>query len=95
MFFSKVLGVESDDLKEYLKKECGIENAEEYFADMMADYEDFEDKDNYLYVLTDSIVSTAVQNALTKAQTALVNKYRYEEKDCVKIFENTFSDLLG
>ena len=62
---------------------------------MMADYEDFEDKDNYLYVLTDSIVSTAVQNALTKAQTALVNKYRYEEKDCVKIFENTFSDLLG
>ena len=95
MFFAKKLDIKSADLKEYLKAECGVEDPEAYFADMMADYADFEDKDNYLYVLTDSIVSTAVSNAKTKKRNELVNKYRYEESGKVTVYADRYSDLVG
>lgn len=95
MFFAKKLEIKSADLKEYLKKECGVADPEAYFADMMADYADFEDKDNYLYVLTDSIVSTAVSNAKTKKRNELVNKYRYAESGRVTVYADRYSDLVG
>lgn len=95
MFFAKKLEIKSADLKEYLKTECGVADPEAYFADMMADYADFEDKDNYLYVLTDSIVSTAVENAKTKARNELVNKYRYEESGRVTVYADRYADIIG
>ncbi len=95
MFFAKKLDIKSDNLKDYLKTECGIEDPEAEFEAMMADYENYEDTDSYLYVLTDSIVSTAVSNAVTKARNELVNKYRYEESGRVTVYADRYSDLVS
>ena len=101
MFYSEVLSVNPDyeTLQGYLDTlgidKNGAADWTEYFNNMIETYDDFEDTDNYLYLLTDSVISTAVSNAQTKNQNAIVNKYRYETKDCVKIYESVYADLLG
>ena len=101
MFYSEVLSVNPDyaTLQGYLDT-LGIDmdgaaDWTEYFNNMIENYDDFDDKDNYLYLLTDSVISTAVSNAQTKNRNAIVNKFRYETQDCVKIYESVYADLLG
>ena len=101
MFYSELLTVhdEYETLEGYLNSlgidMMGASDWETYYNNMLADYEDFEDKDNYLYLLTDSVISAALTNAETNAQNEIVNKYRYDTEGCVQIFSELYADLLG
>ncbi len=101
MFYSELLTVHEEyaTLEGYLDSlgidMMGASDWETYYNNMLADYEDFEDKDNYLYLLTDSVISAALTNAETNAQNEIVNKYRYDTEGCVQIFSELYADLLG
>lgn len=101
MFYSEVLSVHPEyaTLSGYLDT-LGIDMAgaadwAAYYNAMLEDYDDFEDKDNYLYLLTDSVISTSVTAEQTKKQNEVINKYRYESGEFVKIFKDAYADLLG
>ena len=62
---------------------------------MMANYEDYADKDGYLLLLTDSVISTEVTNTMTDKQRKILNKYVYNENTCgVVRYESRYADLL-
>lgn len=101
IFFSEVFEADYgfETLDEYLDSldidKNGAATWEEYFNDMLENWEDFEDKNNYLYLLADELVSRKVDNAISESRTSIVNKYRYEEKGSVVVYEGRFSDLYG
>lgn len=66
----------------------------EYYDKMIEEYDDFEDDGNYLYLLTESVISTAVTNAQNKEQNSIINKYRYETNACVSIYSNIYQGWL-
>lgn len=86
-----------DTLVSYLNT-LGIDNGgswEQYLADMLSNWDDFEDTDNFLYTFVDSVMSTKVSNKLSVEENSVINKYRYESGDYVTVYENRYKDLLG
>lgn len=98
MFYSEKFTADYgyESLTAYLNAEYGSKDWAAEAATMLSTWEDYEDTDNYLYLLCNSLSSTAVSNAITKYQNRILNKYIYEQKDTfVKFFTETYQDLLG
>jgi hypothetical protein len=90
------------NLEAYLNGECAelLEKSEftdwkAYFEDMQKNWSEFEDTDNYLYFLYNNLVSNELNEALSKHQTELLNKYYYGENSKVVTYPAVYKDLLG
>lgn len=97
MFFSEVWTIDKGyaTLDAYLET-LGIESGAEYFENMIANFEDFEEQDNFLYILTNELISAKLSDASTRSVQNITYKYRYgDKKDCTKIYKDRFADLLG
>ena len=97
MFYSEIINGSYgfNSLVEYLDS-LGIEKDgtwDEYLADMLDGWKDFEDTDNFLYTFVDSLTSAKVSAAKTKAQNKIINEYRYSDK--VTVYSDSYADLLG
>ena len=101
MFFSEIFeatGELYDSLTDFLTKENydldGKANWEEYYSAMMADFFEWEDTENYLYVLQSANVNTKLTSAYNKYTASLVAKYRHEQSGKVVINEDSYKDLI-
>ncbi len=105
MFFSKVLdGINTPDLVTYLNQNLGLgdKNADEwkeYWNTMMSNYGDEDEmevyEDNYLYTLTNSLISSSITKSLNEDQGKKINAYRYESEGKVTVDKSVYADLLG
>ena len=109
MFFSEVYNVGSavaDTLEEYLNYKYSLEDYKDadgnkyaswldFYNDMLANWNDWEYTDNFLYILQDAKTSLKVTNQQNLFERNIVNKYTYEVKDSIVIFEKAYQDLLG
>lgn len=95
MFISEKFGSAYDypTLESYLDKEYGDKDWKAEYAKLLETYNEYEDTDNYLYKLLNSVSSTAVNNALSQKQNEIVNTY-VNSKDCVVLYEDRYADLL-
>lgn len=92
MFFSEVFkaGEESTleqyaTLTDYLNKNYGEKDWLEYFDNMQTNWFDFEDTDNYLYILQSSICSNIISNKLNREERNMVNKYLYPAANSLEV----------
>ena len=102
MFFSEVLDVNYDfaSLEDYLDYEYGDQDWSAKFTDMLSKWNDEkqikEYTNNYMYLLLNSLSSTAVSNAVANDEREVMNKYVYEEEGkYVTIYKDRFADLIG
>ncbi len=99
MFYSESFNVDFSvpTLVEYLNKESGENKTEnewtEYYNSMVADWENFEKEDNYLYHVANTLTSAKVTNSLERIKRDIINTNRYEESDKVLLYKNLFEDL--
>ena len=104
MFYSEKFGSDYNlpTLVEYLNKEKFGNNTKEYiteaewkayYEEMIADFEEFEKEDNYLYHIADKYTSTRIANAMDKIRRDMINTNRYEESDKVLLYKDVFVDL--
>ncbi len=87
-------GRDYDTLEEYLNEVDDIYDVQAEYEKMLADWEDYEDTDNYLYVLVNSLASTSVNNAFTKIQQEILNDYVYTGSSVVK-YTDAYADLVA
>lgn len=109
MFFSEVWKGNDEDpdygtLEAYLNTldidgEKDAAGWEEYFNAKKATkkaWEDFEEENNFLYILASERISSALSDAASRSRANIITKYRYgEKKDSVVIYKDRFADLLG
>lgn len=81
-------------LAQYLLAVDGISDVETEYNKMIADWEDYEDTDNYLYVLLNSLASTSVNNSFTKLQQTILNDYVYTGNSVVT-YPDAYADLVA
>ena len=97
MFYSEIINGSYgfNSLVEYLESLDIVKDGtwEDYLADMLDGWKDFEDTDNFLYTFVDSLTSAKVSAATTKAQNKIINAYRYSDK--VTVYGDSYADLLG
>ena len=99
MFYSEKFGAGFNvpTLVEYLNKESGETKTETYwktyYEEKIADFEEFEKEDNYLYHIADKYTSTRISNAMDKIRRDMINTNRYEESDKVILYKDVFVDL--
>ncbi len=101
MFFSAIYEATGNlyaNLTDFLNKEQydldGKANWEEYYSAMMADFFEWEDTENYLYVLQNTEVSSKVSSAYNKYISSLIASYRHDQSGKVVINEDTYKDLI-
>ena len=100
MFFSEVFTADYDfsDLITYLNSFIGEAQTEEYwksqFETMLAGWNDYEETDSYLYLLTSELTTSRVSKAQTIRQTNVINKYTYESPS-IERFTKTYSELVA
>lgn len=101
MFYSQALEqnyLVAETLVDYLNYLNGTnydrEYWEEQYNNMLADWDEYEETDSYLYQLANSVVSHTVEHAVTNWETEILNKYKFEQKSFTK-FEKTYKDLIG
>ena len=96
MFYSQALGADTnyETLNEYLDS-LDVENTfsswEEYYNDMIANWDDYEEEDFYLYTLAELCAN--VDTNLTNKENSILKIYKNDESK-VKIFESVYADLL-
>ena len=101
MFFSEVWTMEKGyaDLDAYLDTlniENEYESWDKYLEEMIKNWDDFAEENNFLYVLTNEWISAKLSDASTRSIKDITFKYRYgDKKDCTKIYKDRFADLLG
>ncbi len=97
MFYSEQFnGTDYQTLTAYLDSLYGTQDWQTKFDEMMGDFVDYEDTDSYLYLLTNSVVSTRVSNKATEQQRKILNKYVYDEDTCgVTWYKSRYADLLA
>ena len=104
MFYSAAYnaGTVYNTLEGYLNGECKelleeskFNDWKTYFEDMQKNWSDFEETDNYLYFLYNNLVSNQLNEALSKHQTELLNKYYFGENSKVVTYPEVYKDLLG
>ena len=84
-----------DNLTDYLNSVETKDWAAE-FANIIDNYDDYEDTDSYLYLLTDSIISVKVANASSDKQRKVINKYIHDKDTCgVTWYKDRYADLLA
>ena len=99
MFYSQVFDntFSYSELEAYLDDFCdkyGKSTWEEVIAYMIADWDNWEDKDHFLYNLFDSVSSTKIDAELTKIQNKIANDYVYNDAGYVVKYANRYADLL-
>ena len=101
MFFSEVYSVGeavADNLVDYLSANFALSSEyaswQEYYQAMMADWSEWEDTNNFLYVLQESLTNAKVTNKLNVYEKNVANKYLYEQEGCVVKYEKAYADLL-
>ena len=72
----------------------GAATWEEYFNEQKESWEDFEEENNFLYFLANELISAKLSAKSSSSRTALINKYRYDEK-YTNVYESRYADLLG
>lgn len=106
MFYSQVftpnydvlagLAEGENGLVKYLTQLYGDKNWEEVLDEMIADFNDYEDNENYLYLLLSEVSSTTVNNAYTNEQRRICNENTYgAKKNNVVKYQDRYSDLFG
>lgn len=83
-------------IEQYLNKEYSLGDYADwqaYYNAMMADWDNWEDTNNYLYSLVNSLSSTAVNNALNKNRNDLVNEYIRNGNYVVR-YDEVYKDLM-
>lgn len=96
MFYSQMFdNYNYDTLAKYLET-FGIADGKQEFNNIISNYEDYENQDGYLYLLTSSIVSSQLSNKVASEQREIINKYIYnEETSGVVKYESRYEDLLA
>ena len=99
MFYSQVFDntFAYETLDEYLEAFCnkyGKADWQSVLNDMIDNWDDFEDKDHFLYTLFDSVASTKVNTVLTNAQNKILNDYVYNDGGYVVKYESRYAELL-
>lgn len=96
MFLSEKFDAKYDykTLEDYLTKEYGAKDWQTYYNDMLANWDEFEDTTNYLYVLMNNVSSTVVNNALTQEQNRIKNTY-INAGDYVVLNESAYAELVS
>lgn len=91
MFYSQALSVDQNKatLSEYLGTGTDWEAK---YNDMLANWEDYDDSDDYLYNLAK--LHMDVDNAYNNEQSKIINKYLYDGTSVVK-YSNTYQDLIN
>ncbi|MBO5927885.1 MAG: hypothetical protein J6Q32_03435 [Clostridia bacterium] len=98
MFYSQALGIDVnyDTLVAYLNATNGLNEDITYwqgkYNEILANWDDFDDADNYLYLMQNLYSSTLVENSIKEKEASIVNKYRHDT-DYVVIYESRFADL--
>ncbi len=102
MFFSEVYSVGTavaNNLTEYLNDRYVLDSNyttwQEYYDAMMADWDEWEETDNFLYVLQDGLTSAKITNEINVYEKNVSNTYMYEKDGCVVKYEKAYEDLLG
>ncbi|MCQ2386987.1 MAG: hypothetical protein MJ066_00880 [Clostridia bacterium] len=87
---------DAEKLTKYLTATYGENDWEEKTKNLLDNWNDLEKEDtnSYLYNLINSLTSTKVSNGYSNKKTNIVNQYRYENKDAVKLYEKAYKDLL-
>ena len=62
--------------------------------EMVANWDDWDDKDHFLYTLFDSVASTNVNTEMTKIQNKILNDYVYNDGGYVVKYESRYAELL-
>lgn len=97
VFFSKVFSVTNagyEDLTAYLNAEYGTKDWGTVYTDMLANWDDYEDTDNYLYLLTNRITQNAVTKAIEDKRTEIINENIYGSNTKVVKHKDVYADLL-
>ncbi len=98
LFFSEKYTVDYgfDSLTKYLDNEYGVKDWKAEFNTMLANYDDYEDTNGYLYLLFNSLTSNKVTSELTKKQSEILNTYLYnQETKGVTFYKDAYKDLVG
>ncbi|MBO4251145.1 MAG: hypothetical protein J5911_00605 [Clostridia bacterium] len=100
MFFSEVWEYETGyaDLGSYLDS-LGIENEygtwDKYLEEMIKNWDDFQEENNFLYILVNELISSKLSDANTRTISNVTFDYRYgDHKDCTKIYNERFADVF-
>lgn len=99
LFFSEVFNAGSGaaNLTEFLNANCNMGDYASwsaYYDAMMADFFDWEDTDNYLYVLMSAKCQNRVANKFEREQKSMINKYLHQQEGAVEINTDSYADLL-
>ncbi|MBP5467082.1 MAG: hypothetical protein J6Y43_05930, partial [Clostridia bacterium] len=65
-----------------------------YFENQKESWEDFEKENNFVYFLTNELISAKLSAKSSQSRTALINKYRYDGNHTT-VYESRYADLLG
>ncbi len=105
MFYSETVTVNSgySTLWDYLVatgEADGFDSLDAYYADMIANIKDYEEKESYLYTLQQAYVSTIVSNKLNETKESIIKSFKNDDGDYladkgVTVYKDRFSDLLG
>ncbi len=97
MFYSEILDINYgfNSLTEYLNDLYGTKDWKAELTEMLKDWDEVEDTDNYLYLLANSLFSTESNNAVNAYQRDVLNTYRFADDGGVTIYEDRYADLLG
>ena len=101
MFFSEYYGngYAYPTLESYLNKEFTFSNAdittwEEEFNFMVENYKDYENTNNYMYILYNKLASTYVENAYQNSIQDIYGQYANNSRVVVR-YEDAYSDLVN
>lgn len=101
MFYSRNMALANFNfatLESYLnanfKMSDGITSWEEELELMINDWDEYENTDNYLYVLHGNLASNIANTKLNNEQQDIYNRY-INNKSCVKIYKDVYKDMLG
>ena len=100
MFFSQVFDTNYGyaTLVDYLNSLLGEVKTEDYwkaqFDAMLKDWDEYEDKDSYLFLLSSEMTTSKVTSAQNLRQTNVINQYTYE-RPSVKKYTKTYSELVA
>ncbi len=101
MFFSQIFTPDysaGENLVDYLNNINGTSKSRNEwvseFNAMLDGWQDWDDDKNYMFLLTNEIVSSSVNNALNKVQTDIVNKYWFGSEGKVVINADAYADII-
>lgn len=100
MFFSeKFENYDYPTLEDYLNKEFKMSEGITSWKDelekiMLADWDEYADKDNYLYILHNNLAATMANADFGERQQQIINEY-VNNSECVKTYPERYSDLIS